>query len=326
VRELKVPQLHYPGTAAAPFISFMSAPRLERDAVTDARFAVIGAPFGVPYGIRQVHYGASNAPRAIRERSARFGAFHDRHDFDLDCSLDCFGPLPLVDCGDVLADPRELEANAQRVTQAVADQLGAGRIPIVLGGDDSTSALVLRGYAQVEPVEVLQIDAHIDFRDEVDGIRHGYSSPMRRASEMPWVKRIVHVGARGVGSARPQDLADTLQAGNRIVTARTVAREGVDAVLRNLTPGARYHIVFDCDGMDPSVMPGTSAPMPGGLAYDTAVELIHGLARQGSIAGINFAEHYPELDVNGITSLAIVRLIVNLIGATLAKSRVVLPS
>ena len=214
-----------------------------------------------------------------------------------------------------------MEGNARRVTRVVADQLKAGRIPIVLGGDDSTSALVLRGYAAEEPVEVLQIDAHIDFRDEVDGIRDGYSSPMRRASEMPWVKRIVHVGARGVGSARPQDVSDTLQAGNRIVTARIVAEQGVAAALRHFTPGARYHIVFDCDGMDPSVMPGTSAPMPGGLRYDTVIDLLHGLVRQGSVAGINFAEHYPELDVNGITSLAIVRIIVNLIGTTLAKSQ-----
>lgn len=128
------------------------------------------------------------------------------------------------------------------------------------------------------------------------------------------------MSAPGVGSARSQDLADTLKAGNRVVTARMVAQEGAEAVLKHLTPGARYHIVFDCDGMDPSVMPGTSAPMPGGLAYDAVVDLIHGLARQGSIAGINFAEHYPSLDVHGITSLAIVRLIVNLIGATLAKT------
>lgn len=310
---------HYPGTAAAPFVSFMGAPLLGADGATGARFAVIGAPFGVPYQMRHVHYGASHAPRAIRERSARFGSFMDRHDFDLGFSLDRFGALPVVDCGDVRADPRDLEANAKRVTEAVAQQLGEGRIPIVLGGDDSTSALALRGYAAQPPIEIVQIDAHIDFRDEVDGIRDGYSSPMRRASEMAWVKRIVHVGARGVGSARPQDVADTLAAGNRIVTSRTVAREGIGAVLRELTPGGRYYIVFDCDGLDPSVMPGTSAPMPGGLQWDDVVELVHSLARQGEVVGINFAEHYPDLDVNGITGLAIVRVIVNLIGATLAR-------
>jgi len=321
VRKLTESPTFFPQTAASPFVSFMAAPRLADGVAQHARFAVIGAPFGIPYGIRQVNCGASNAPRAIREKSARFGAFHDRHDFDLGCSLDSLGPLPIIDCGDVVADPRDLEGSALRVTRTVAQQLHAGRIPIVLGGDDSTSALVLRGYADSEPIEVLQIDAHIDFRDEVDGIKDGYSSPMRRASEMPWVKRIVHVGARGVGSARPRDVEDTLKAGNRIVTARMVAEHGVQPVLRHLTQGGRYHIVFDCDGMDPSVMPGTSAPMPGGLRYDTVVELIQSLVRQGSVSGINFAEHYPDLDVNGITSLAIVRIIVNLVGTMLAKSQ-----
>ena len=62
-------------------------------------------------------------------------------------------------------------------------------------------------------------------------------------------------------------------------------------------------------------MPGTSAPLPGGLAFDEAADLITGLARRGELAGISFAEHYPSLDMNGITALAITRLIVNLIGA-----------
>jgi agmatinase len=85
-------------------------------------------------------------------------------------------------------------------------------------------------------------------------------------------------------------------------------------VLAEFPPGERYYVAFDCDGMDPSVMPGTSAPLPGGLSFDDAVDLLTGLAGRGRIVGINFAEHYPSLDANGITALAIVRLIVNLIG------------
>lgn len=61
-------------------------------------------------------------------------------------------------------------------------------------------------------------------------------------------------------------------------------------------------------------MPGTSAPLPGGLLFEEAADLLTGLARRGRVAGISFAEHYPSLDVNGITALGIVRLIVNLIG------------
>jgi agmatinase len=161
---------------------------------------------------------------------------------------------------------------------------------------------------------VLQVDAHIDYRDEVDGVRDGYSSPMRRAAEMAWVERIVHCGIRGVGSARAQDVRDTLARGNRIVTAREVRARGVESVLAEFQAAGRYYIAFDCDGVDPSVMPGTSAPLPGGLSYDEAAGLLAGLALRGTVAGISFAEYYPSLDLNGITALAITRLIVTLMG------------
>ena len=267
-----------------------------------SRFAILGVPQGIPYPGRG-SAGASEAPRAIRERSARYGRMLAHYDFDLGRAP---GALPLADCGDV---------PVAEATGAVRSILAAGAMPIVLGGDDSTTALALRGFEGQGPLHILQIDAHIDYRDEVDGVREGYSSPMRRAAEMPWVKRIVHCGTRGVGSARPEDVLDTLARGNTIVTARELKARGVERVLAEFPAGERYYIAFDCDGMDPAVMPGTSAPLPGGLAFDEAAELITGLARRGKVAGINIAEHYPSLDVNGITALAITRLLVNLIGA-----------
>jgi agmatinase len=265
------------------------------------RFAVIGIPHGIPYPGRS-SAGAADAPRAIRERSARYGRMLAHHDFDLGRAP---GALSLADCGDV---------SAADSAAAVRGILKAGAMPIVLGGDDSTTALALRGFEGGEPLYILHIDAHIDYRDEVDGVRDGYSSPMRRAAEMPWVKRIVHCGTRGVGSARPDDVRDTLARGNTIVTARELRTRGIGRVLEEFPPGARYYIAFDCDGMDPAVMPGTSAPLPGGLAFDDAADLLTGLARRGQVVGINFAEHYPSLDVNGITALAITRLVINLVG------------
>jgi len=302
-----------PLTVAAGGATFLSAPSVEIDRLT-AQFAVLGIPHGVPYTVRNLAPSVADAPRAIRERSARFGRMLGHHDFDLGGPLSERGDLALADCGDVPADPRDLPGSAARATEAVRRVLARGALPIVLGGDDSTTALALRGFESHGPLHILQIDAHIDYRDEVDGIRDGYSSPMRRAAEMPWVKRIVHCGARGVGSARPEDVRDTLARGNAIITARDVRREGVERVLGEFPAGERYYVAFDCDGMDPAVMPGTSAPLPGGLAFDDAVDLLTGLARRGRVVGINFAEHYPSLDANGITALAIVRLIVDLIG------------
>jgi agmatinase len=281
-------------------IGFLNSPTVSVHGLK-TRFAVLGIPQGIPYPGRS-SAGAADAPRAIRERSARYGRMLEHYDFDLGRAP---GALPLADCGDVPAG----EAGA-----AVRAILKAGAMPIVLGGDDSTTALALRGFEGQGPLHILQIDAHIDYRDEVDGVRDGYSSPMRRAAEMPWVKRIVHCGTRGVGSARPDDVRDTLGRGNVIVTARELRKRGVERVLAEFPPGERYYIAFDCDGMDPAVMPGTSAPLPGGISFDEAADLITGLARRGKVVGINIAEHYPSLDVNGITALAITRLLVNLMG------------
>ncbi|MCZ7566415.1 MAG: arginase family protein [Burkholderiales bacterium] len=294
--------------------SFLGAPHADIARLV-ARFAVLGIPQGVPYPARGAGPGAAAAPRAIRQRAARFGGMLAHHDFDLGGALGDAGALGLADCGDVPADPHDVAAGAARATAAVRRILAAGAVPIVLGGDDSTTALALAAFDGHGPLHVLQIDAHIDYRDEVEGVRDGYSSPMRRAAEMPWVERIVHCGARGVGSARPDDVRDTLARGNAIVTARELRRAGVERVLAEFPPGARCYVAFDCDGLDPAVMPGTSAPVPGGLSFEEAVDLVAGLARRGRILGINFAEHHPSLDVNGITALAIVRLVVNLIGA-----------
>ncbi len=298
-----------------PFVSFLSTPVARDIEALAADFAVVGIPYGVPYGPRNVAPSTADAPRAVRERSARFGRMVEHHDFDLGGTLFDGASVRVVDCGDVPADPRDIGGNAERATAAVHAVLGRSAVPIVLGGDDSITALAIRAFEGHGPLHVLQIDAHLDFRDEVNGIRDGYSSPMRRASEMAWVRRIVHVGARGIGSARTQDMKDTLAAGNAIVTAREVRTRGVERVLGEFPPGERYYIAFDCDGLDPTVMPGVIAPMPGGLEFYDAADLLQGVARRGRVVGISIAEFSPSLDVNGLTALAITRLLVNLMGA-----------
>jgi agmatinase len=304
--------------------TFLGAPLVLDLAQLSADFAVIGVPFGVPYGIRQIHYGPADAPRAVRERSFRYGRMLDHYDFDLGCAF-CDLGLRLVDCGDVVADLHDLNGNSRNAVAAIRQVSERGAIPIVLGGDDSVSALAIRALENRAPVTVVQIDAHIDFRAEVNGVRDGYSSPMRRASELDFVERIIHIGSRGVGSARPQDVADTLACGNQIFTAGDVRDQGIARVLEQVPAGGNYHIVLDCDGLDPAVMPGTSAPVPGGLSYDDVAALFRGLGQRGHVAGFNLAEHYPALDVNGITALTAVRLIVNLMAGTRLAGRKAAP-
>lgn len=303
-----------------PFLSFMGQEVHTDLTALDADFAILGAPFGSPYHMEGVASDASNAPAAVRERSHRFGRMIDQHDFDFDEALLAGRDIRIVDCGDVVADPRDLEGNKRRVTGATRAILDREAIPIVLGGDDSVPPLAIRAYEGRGPITVLQFDAHLDYRDEVNGIRDGYSSPMRRAAEMAWVDRIVHVGLRGLGSARSQDVADSLANGNSLIKAKRVREEGVGCVLDAFAPGEKVFITLDCDGFDPAVMPGTSCPMPGGLSYWEGADIIAGVAKKCDVVGMDYAEHFPSLDFNGITSLTLARLIVTLIGTILRKA------
>lgn len=284
---------------------FLGLPVETDPARIDAEIAVLGVPFGWPYPRPGPSAGCSAAPAAIRRRSARLARFVDHWDFDLD------GPMslrPAVDAGDVPGDPSDGPGNARRVAEAVAAILDRGAIPICLGGDDSVPIPVLRAYAGRGPVTVVQIDAHLDFRDEVQGVRDGYSSPMRRAAEMPHVERIVQIGLRGAGSARPDDVRDARAAGNLLVTARDVHERGVGSALGLVPPDASVVVSLDLDGLDPSVAPAVSAPAPGGLRYAEALAIVGGLADR--LRGMLVTEYVPELDVNELTALVACRLVI----------------
>jgi agmatinase len=225
-------------------------------------------------------------------------------------------PPRIVDAGDVPGDASDGPGNAERTTEAVAAILARGAIPVCIGGDDSVPIPILRAYEGHGPLTVLQVDAHLDYRDEVDGVREGYSSPMRRASEMAHVDRIIHVGLRGVGSARPSDVDDSRAADNLLVTVREARERGIMWIVDQLPADASVFLSFDCDGLDPSVFPSISAPAPGGLTYDEASDLIGGIGPR--LAGAAFTEFLASLDPNEGSALVLARLLIRAAGGVVA--------
>ena len=288
----------------APGVSFLGAPVQLDPGRVETEAALLGVPHGWAYPRPGTTAGCADAPAAVRRRSNRASRFVDHWDFDADARLK---PRPFVDVGDVRGDPNDGRGNSRRTTEAVAAILESGAVPICLGGDDSVPIPILRAYEGGAPITVVQVDAHLDFRDEVDGVREGYSSPMRRASEMPHVERIIHVGLRGVGSAREADVADSKAAGNTLVTARELRERGVPWLLDRIPDGANVFLSFDCDGLDPSVMPAVSALAPGGLTYAEAWDLVCGV--RSRIAGAVVTEYVPSLDPNELGAMTITRLV-----------------
>ena len=298
--------------------TFLGLPSAEMGALPsgEVEAVMLGVPHGWAYPSPGLSTGCAEAPAAVRERSMRMGRFIGHHDFDLDGPMIPDGArFRILDAGDVPGVPEDGQGNAARTQAAVQEVLAAGAVPVVLGGDDSVPIPVLRAFADRGPLIVLQVDAHLDFRDQVAGVRDGYSSPMRRASEMGHVERIVQVGLRGVGSARTTDVADARAAGNLLVTARELGERGVPWLLDELPADASVFLAFDLDGLDPSIAPAVSGASPGGLSYQQASDLLRGTAGRCRVVGAAFTELVPALDANGVSALVVVRLTSQLLGS-----------
>ena len=274
--------------------------------------ALIGAPCATPY--RSVGAYCANGPKAIRRGMAAFAANREHHDFDCGGKIFPDPTLAAVDCGDLGFDENDADGNRKIIRDAVSTILQKEAIPVVIGGDDSIPIPMLEAFAGQGAFIILQIDAHIDWRDSFDGERYGLSSTMRRASEMDHIDHIVQVGQRGLGSARPQDYDDAQRWGAKFVSARNVHGQGIQSVLQYIPDGTEVIVCLDCDALDPSIMPGVIGRAPGGLSYWQIVDLLEGVASRARITGMNLVEFMPERDLDDIGALTAGRIVATTMG------------
>src|SRR5450631_2679261 len=197
-----------------------------------ASVAVFAAPHGTPYrGIdNRIHAGAGDAFRKAMEIDAEWVLHHD---------FDFGGPLVpaafnAVDLGNLATRSADGHGNRKKIETMTRAILQEGAVPFMFGGDDSVPIPFIQAFSGGSAMTIVQIDAHIDWRDDRLGERHGFSSTMRRASEQPHVWRIVQAGARGIGSARAPEVEDALKWGARLVTSREIHDHGVQSVLRHI--------------------------------------------------------------------------------------------
>jgi agmatinase len=282
------------------------------------RAVIFGAGHGSTYPSTQPAMDSSGyelAADAIRAASQEDAGLIDHWDFDLGGPLFGGGPVDCIDAGDIETVMHDNEGNRSRIEAKTREILATAAVPILIGGDDSVPIPFIAGFADQRSVWILQIDAHIDWRDELHGERYGYSSPMRRVSEMAHVAGMVQVGLRGLGSARLEEIEAAQRYGSHMVTARELHAQGVESALRHIPAGARVVITLDCDGLDPSIMPGVAARTPGGLTYTQVIDLIAGVGRRARIAGFDLVELYPPADIANLSALTAARILVNVIGA-----------
>jgi agmatinase len=295
--------------------SFLNAARCEDIETLEADVAIIAYPYTPPYTLESSRQPSSLAPAAMREATLRYAAFLEHYDFDVGGDLFEGRKVRIADCGDVFEVAGHYAENGRTATAVIQKILERGAVPIILGGDHATTIPIMRGCERAGPMCAVHIDAHLDWRDQVNGVHDGLSSPMRRASELPWVTSMIQVGLRGVGSARQGEVDDAAAFGSIRVRADEVHEGGIDAVLRRVPAADAYYISLDTDGLDPAIAPGVNSLEFGGLGYYEATNLLTGIAGKGKVVGFDVVEIAPARDLHNLTSLLTVRLTLNLLGA-----------
>ena len=285
----------------------------------NADIAILGVPHGMPYDIKEYPNDQSTTPDLLRQ-NAQDAAWEEprtvqHFDWDLGGPLLDNKDIKVIDCGNVtydISDPKEHYIRAEKVANKI---FSSNATLISIGGDHGTPIPIMRSLPKNNPITLIQIDAHMDWREEVNGIKDGYSSPIRRASELEFIDSIFQIGLRGVGSGRQEEVKDAMSYGSNIITAYDVHKKGINHILEMIPDKSLFYVTVDADGLDPTIMPAVNAPTPGGLNWTQVRELIHGIVKKGKVLGFDIVEISPSLENGNTTFIHAERLICNFIGA-----------
>ena len=311
-----VPLTELPKGIAKGFLGFPLNLDLEN---LDAQIAILGVPYGLPYYPNELANDQSTAPDLLRQ-NAQDAAWDEprttnHFDWDLGGSLLDNKNIKIIDLGNVTADFRNPREHYKRAEEVARKVFSSNTTLISIGGDHGIPIPIMRALPEGNPVVLIQIDAHMDWRDEVNGEKEGYSSPIRRASELKSIKSIFQIGLRGVGSGRQKEFEDAKAYGSNLISAYEVHDVGIKNILKKIPDDSNFYITVDADGIDPTIMPAVNAPTPGGLNWIQIRELIHGIVTKGRVVGFDLVEISPKFEKGNTTFVHAERLICNFIGA-----------
>lgn len=244
----------------------------------NARYVILGVPYD---GTSTFVKGADKGPQAILDASDSLelydiqyqyegwlaGIHTDHHDYDLQT------PETMVDS----------------VYRRMNHFLGMGKRPILLGGEHSVSVGAIRAMAEAYPdLTVLQIDAHADLRDSYHDSPYNHACVMRRAQE---VANVVQIGIRNVCSEElPNVVPENIFYAHLIHNQEDWMEKALGRLSDNI------YITVDLDGFDPSILPATGTPLPGGLQWYPTLSFLEKVFKNKNVVGFDVVELCPQED------------------------------
>lgn len=299
-------------------VSMFRSPICEDFSKIDADIAFLGIPYDAGIGFRP---GTRFGPREIRTFSVRYSAWggHTPNGYwDVNQRKRFLKGIHMVDAGDVDIAYYDFENNRRKMTSSVEAILDRGAFPVLIGGDHSVTFPNVCAFSRFGPVDIVHIDAHMDWRDEIGGVKHANASPLRRSKELPFVRNMVHLGIRDVRTSDDQ-IADAEAAGAKIFTREQIRELGVNGVLERMPKLGNTFVTIDIDGLDPSIAPGTGSPTVDGLLYHEVRGLLQGVSSMSKIVSFDLVEVNPMVDHYGQTCLLASTLILEFLGAIFAS-------
>jgi agmatinase len=222
--------------------------------------------------------GADKGPAAILEASANM----ELYDIETDSEVYKKGIFTEETIGGEISTKEMVEVVAETTTY----YLERGKFTVVIGGEHSVSIGPIRAHAKkYEKLTILQLDAHSDLREEYNGSKFNHACVMARARELC---PVVQVGVRSMDSSEKKSM-DTL----RMFFAKDIHdnTDWIKKVISKLSDNV--YITIDLDVFDPSVMPSTGTPEPGGLFWYDVLALLKAVAGKKNIVGFDVVELCP---------------------------------
>ncbi len=259
--------------------------------VEDSRIVLMGVPFDQTASFRP---GARFAPGAIRMWSDVLESYCPVFDSDLE-------ELGIADAGDITTPASSWVAVSDIVKQAVGSSLAAGQTPLLLGGEHLVTLPAVEGCLSTFPdLVVVQMDAHMDLRNDYEGLAHSHATVMRRVFDLVGARGLCQYGIR---SGTREEWEFSREHG----TLKTDATELAAAI-----DGRPVYLSVDLDVLDPAVMPETGTPEPGGLTYlqlrDALMEL-----KGARIVGADVVEYCPLAGMGGPSGAVAAKVVRDLI-------------
>lgn len=179
------------------------------------------------------------------------------------------------------------ETMVKGVFERVKHLLSLNKTIGIMGGEHSVSIGAIRALSEHYPdLSVLQIDAHADLRDDYHGSPYNHACVMRRARENA---RVVQVGIRSVCSEEKQYIID-----ENVFYAHVTHqnKEWMQKAVDRLTD--HVYLTVDLDGFDPSIVPSTGTPLPGGLMWYDVLQFLELLFKNKKVVGFDVVELCPQ--------------------------------